>query len=259
LVPSWFPLASAHLAQHIKEARLLLYPNAVRRVVIERSKDPKPGVLVFREHEGRFQEERYSHMLFQTKRYTLLLERVDKAEHRLADLEEQQRQFNEGLMQRQTHSEQEVVTLRETFTKALVDIRKIVEPQRGQQESLVSLTNENHQQLDQLRKDLVASLARQGEIEALLERHAHDVEDALKGVGQRFEQIGASLEQLARGTQSLEGMTLALQQRAEAQEQPIATLVKQLQEEVRAREKLAQQVVSGAGPGTTQPRRKPRA
>lgn len=198
-------------------------------------------------------------MLFQTKRYTLLLERVDIAEHRLADLAEQQRQFNEGLMQRQTHSEQEVATLRETFTNQLVEIRKIVEPQRSQHESLVSLMNESHQQLDQLRKDLAATLARQGEIEPLLERHAHDVEDALKGVRQRFEQIGASLEQLARGTQSLEGLTLALQQRAEAMEQPIATLHSQLQEEVRAREKLAQQVASSAGPRTTQQRRKPRA
>jgi chromosome segregation ATPase len=198
------------------------------------------------------------HMLFQTKRYTLLLERVERAEHRLADLAEQQSQFYEDLMQRQTHSEQEIATLRDTFTKALAEIRKIVELQRSQHESFVALMHESQRQLDQLRKDLLATHARQGEIEALLERHVRDVEDALRGVRQRFEQIEAFLEQVAHGPQALEEQTLALQQRAETQEQQIATLVKHLQEEVQAREKLARQVVTSAGPRTAQQRRKPR-
>jgi len=242
-------------------------------------------------------------MLFQTKRYQVLLERVDVAEHRLADLAKQQRQFHEALTQRQTDAEQERAALRE-----------IVERQYSQHESLVVLINESHQQLDRLRDEFTVTLAqqgeqthhrlqevetaltqqrqaveqlrhllslqtedqadtlrvRQGEIEVLLERHIRDVEDALRGVRQevaaertaftrRFEQIEATLEQLASRTQALEGLMLAWQQRADTQEQQITTLRSHLQEEVQAREKLAQQVATIAGQRMPPQRRKPQA
>ena len=240
-------------------------------------------------------------MLFQTKRYTLLLERVDVAERRLADLAEQHRQFHEALLQRQTQAEQEGAVLRETFISQLAEMRELVERQYSQQ-------------LDRLRDELTANLAqqgeqthhrlqevetalteqrqaveqvqhllslqtedqadtlrvRQGEIETLLERHARDAEDALRGVRQevealrtaftqRFEQLEATLEHLASRLQALEGLTLAWQQRADTLEQHLATLRAHLQEEVRAREKLAQQVATIAGQRMPPRRRKPQA
>jgi hypothetical protein len=254
-------------------------------------------------------------MLFQTKQYKLLLERVDVAERRLADLAEQQRQFHEDLIQRQTQSEHEVAALRETFTTQIAQMREIVERQYSQHESLVALINESHHQLDRLRDELTVSHAhqgeqthhrlqeletalteqrqaveqvphllsmqtdvqadtlrvRQGEIEDLLERHSRDVEDALREVKQevaadrtaftqRFEQIEATLEQLASRTQTLEGPTLlAWQQRTGTLEHQIATLRSHLQEEVQAREKLAQQVATITGQRMTQRRRRPEA
>jgi chromosome segregation ATPase len=242
-------------------------------------------------------------MLFQTKRYQVLLERVDVAERRLADLAEQQRQFHEALTQQQTDAEQEGAALRE-----------IVERQYSQHESLVALINESHQQLDRLRDEFTVTFAqqgeqihhrlqevetalteqrqaveqlrhllsrqiedqanilrvRQGEIEALLERHVRDAEDALRGLRQevaaertafthRIEQIEATLEQLVSRIQALEGLTLAWQQRADTQEQQITTLRFHLQEEVQAREKLAQQVATIAGQRMPPRRGKPQA
>jgi hypothetical protein len=161
----------------------------------------------------------------------------------------------------------------------------------------VALINESHQQLDQLRNDLTATLAQQGEqthhrlqevetalteqrqaveqvphllslqtedqadtlrarqreIEALLERHACDIEDALRGVRQ---EVAAERTGIM---QALESLKLAWQQRVETLEQQIATLRSQLHEEVQAREKLAQRVATSAGSRTTQQRRKPQA
>ena len=253
-------------------------------------------------------------MLFQTKRYKLLLERVDTAERRMADLAEQQHQLHEALTQQQAQSEREIAGLRETVAGQSEEIREAVQMQRSQHESVVALVKESHHQFDRLRDDITASLVHQGEqahqrlqeldtalgeqrqvieqvahllamhteqqadtrgvqqreIEALLERQAHDVEAALQRVRQgvtadhtaftqRFEQIEAALEQLASHTETLEGLLLGWQQRVSTQEQQIAALHAHLQEEVQAREKLAQQVASGAAQRTRQPRRKPQA
>ena len=108
---------------------------------------------------------------------------------------------------------------------------------------------------------------RQGEIEALLEPHGRAAEDALRGVRQevealrtaftqRFEPIEATLDPLASRIQAFEGLTLAWQQRADTLEQQTATLRAHLQEEVQAREKLAQQVATIAGQRMPPRRRK---
>src|SRR5438132_2210278 len=131
-------------------------------------------------------------MLFQTKRYTLLLERVDVAERRLADLVEQHRQFHEALLQRQTQAEQEGAALRETFTSQLAEMREIVERQYSQRESLLALIKESHQQLDRLRDrlrdELTANLAQQGE---QTHHRLQEVEALRTAFTQRFEQLEA--------------------------------------------------------------------
>ena len=68
-----------------------------------------------------------------------------------------------------------------------------------------------------------------------------------------------SLVALSNDTEALKGMTLGWQQRADTQDQQIAALRAQLQEEVQAREMLAQQVATIAAQKVTQRRRKPEA
>ena len=66
-------------------------------------------------------------MLFHTKQYKLLLERVDAAERSSASLLEQQRQLHEALTHHQAEYEGEVAALRETVTSQAAQIREIVE------------------------------------------------------------------------------------------------------------------------------------
>jgi len=68
-----------------------------------------------------------------------------------------------------------------------------------------------------------------------------------------------SLVALINDTEALKDMMLGWQQRADTQDQQIAALRAQLQEEVQAREMLAQQVATIAAQKVTQRRRKPEA
>jgi len=77
-------------------------------------------------------------MLFHSKSYKLLLEQVEAAERSIADVVEQQRQVHEALMHQQTQHEQDIATLRETFTSQIVQIREIVDLQRSQMEQGLS-------------------------------------------------------------------------------------------------------------------------
>jgi chromosome segregation ATPase len=247
-------------------------------------------------------------MLFYTKRYKLLLEQVDAAERSIADVREQQRQVHEALAHQQTQYEQDIATLRKTFTSQITQMREIVDLQHSRHESLVALLNDSQHQLDRLRDDLTATLAHQQgqthhrfqelettltehgqaveqmrdllstqterqadtyreqrkEIEVLLARHSRDVGDALQGVkqevvafNQRFEKTEVNLEQLATNVEALKSTALAWQQKADTQEQQIAALRTQLQEEVQARKALAQQVATFTARQATKQPRKP--
>ena len=125
-------------------------------------------------------------MLFQTKRYKLLLEQVDAAERSIANLEEQQRQTHEAFTHQQTQYEQDVAALRETFTGQIAQMREIVEQQRSQHESLVALINDSQHRLDQLRDDLTATLAHQ---EGQTQRRFQEIETALTEHRQAVEQV----------------------------------------------------------------------
>ena len=126
-------------------------------------------------------------MLFHTKQYKLLLERVNAAERSIASLLEQQRQLHEALTHDQAEYEGEVAALRETVTSQAAQIREIVELQRSQHESWVALLDDSRHQLDRLRDDLNASLAHQ-------ERQTHqrfqEMETTLAEHRQAVEQVG---------------------------------------------------------------------
>ncbi len=216
-------------------------------------------------------------MLFQPKRYRLLLERVEVAERRLAELAEQQRQLHETLLQRQAQVEQEVAALRATSASQMAAVHALVERQSSQHEALETALAEQRQVTLQVPHLLSTHTERQAEtlqvqqreIEALLERHGRDSEEALQGIRQlvaadrvawqqRLEQIEASLDQLAPHAQ-VQSLTQAWQQRTDTQQEQLAALRSQLQAEVQAREALAQQVATLRAQKTPKPpRNKPR-
>lgn len=125
-------------------------------------------------------------MLFHTKRYKLLLEQVDAAERRIADLLEQQRQIHEALTHQQTQYEHDLAALRDTFISQIAQMHELIELQRSQHESLVALLSDNQHQLDRLRDDLTATIAHQ---EGQTHPRFQAIETALTEHRQAVEQV----------------------------------------------------------------------
>jgi len=117
----------------------------------------------------------------------------------------------------------------------------VVEQQRQLDEALTQQQTSYEQDVAALRETFTGQIAQMREI-VDLQRSQHE-----------------SLVVLQNDTEALKSMTLGWQQRADTQDQQIAALRAQLQEEAQAREALAQQVATLTAQKTAQRRRKPEA
>jgi chromosome segregation ATPase len=191
----------------------------------------------------------------------------------------------------QTQHKEALERLREGFALQMEEMQRVVDQEHRQYESLVALTTAHNTQVDQVRADLAGgreelrvvreqsevAQARQAQameemrqdlsrelrhatdelrqqVEALLEQRVREGYNALKKEVAADVATGKErMDQLAAHLEAVKIASLGWQQRADVQEQALADLRAQFQEEKQARQALAAQGTTPSTEKTTAP------
>jgi hypothetical protein len=231
--------------------------------------------------------------------YKMVKDQVDALERQAATLEQRQAGVYEELLGTITEAEARQQQVSEglfaTVTGVVEEMRRSVDLQHQQHESLLELLNQQGGLVEQLRAEqaaqredvrivhgqIEAAEARQAHrvkelqqavtqelhrsvdelhrwAEKLLEQRVREVYDALEALNkevaadlvsmqEHVDQAGARMDKLATRIEAVQITALGSERRADVQDQAIADLRAQLQEEARAREALAEQVAALQG------------